>query len=183
MADSKRMLARASADSRTHRLRWSIWISALALTLYAMVAPKPQHSVSPAPAFGKIPSPVGERYASDPRLADRYTDIGDDPFAPKGWQPAPQPSKPAPVASPLPVVPLPPAPPPGPPPLPFRFAGQMEEGGHAVIYLNLGEQALTAQIGTTLDQRYKVLEADDKHVVFEYLPTGDKQTLWIDAKE
>ena len=59
----------------------------------------------------------------------------------------------------------------------------MQDGGQTVVYLAMGDLALVAQVGATLDQHYKVLEVGAKHVLLEYLPTGEKQTLAFSANE
>ena len=106
-----------------------------------------------------------------------------DPFAPRGWRAPPTAQElappPPPVSAPVPVALVPV----GPPPLPFKFMGQMEDGGRKVVYLSRGEVTLIAQPGVTLDDTYKVSAMDAQRIEFEYLPTGEKQALSIPASE
>ncbi len=167
------------------RLRWGVLLGALALTLGAMVYPIDQaedsdavvsaERIAPHPA--SVPSSV-ERDFAEPSNAETEEV---DPFAPRRWQAA-QPATVATGAVAASSVEGPPAPP-APPPLPYQFMGRLDDGGVEVVYLSKGEQSLIARDGETLDGAYKIIAMHAQQIEFEYLPTGDKQTLTIPASE
>jgi hypothetical protein len=191
------------ALDKAARRRWAILLSLLALTLAAIFYPGPNENVvyatstQPLPhsvaknAAQKMPQPVTAtqdslaklRISDNPGVALSSIDQGElsgdelDPFAPRGWQAPPPPEPVAPKVVTAAVAPEAPVAPIGPPPLPFRFVGSMMDNEQQVIYLGRGEQALVARNGETLDGTYKVLSINTQQIEFEYLPTGDKQSL------
>lgn len=170
--------------------RWAIWLCLLAATVVAMLyptEPKQDEALSePVERSTAATKPVSVAAAADStEVASTATEgealpkLEQDPFAPRGWTAPPPPPPPAPVAPP----PLPPAAPAGPPPLPFRFMGRLNDGGTEVVYLSRGEQTLVAKAGETLESTYKVLSVAAQRIDFEYLPTGDTQSLTIAAPD
>ncbi len=172
-------------------VRWSILLAVTAITAVASFYPSDDNSLlttvsdhkrTPQPVATAEVNTVAGNAAEDGAQADDSSE-DPDPFAPRGWKapPPPPPEPPKPVAAAaVPAVPPAPA---GPPPLPFKFVGAMNDDGAQIIYLSKGEQAYVAHDGETLDSTYKVLAVDGQHVEFEYLPTGDKQTLTIPASD
>ncbi|GAB3265894.1 hypothetical protein [Chitinimonas naiadis] len=165
--------------------RWWIWLGLLGATIAAMVYPTEEDGAAvsevaqpnrPA-AVSAVPGQPVASAASEPSAA--LPDMKADPFAPRGWQAPPPPPPPAPVV----VAPIAPPAPVGPPPLPYRFMGRLNDGGDQVIYLSHGDQTVIARAGETLESTYKVLGIDAQRIEFEYLPTGDKQSLTIAAPE
>lgn len=166
------------------RNRWIVLLSALLLTLVAVFYPVDDGTTpratampsSPAPKLSLVPLPPSES-AEEERLGDP------DPFSPRGWQ-APPPPAPAPVAAaPVSTAPVAPAPPPGPPPLPFRFVGSLNDGGDQIVYLARGDEALVVRAGEVLERTYKVSAITASQIEFEHLPTGQKQTLALPARD
>jgi hypothetical protein len=167
------------------RWRWAGLLLLAAATAVASFYPAGGANVSPSGhrrdmKAAQVPNNVASLSAAG---AVPSTDEGADPFAPRGWQPPPPPeaAKPQPVAAPAPVAPPGPT---GPPALPYKFMGRMDdESGGQMIYLARGDQAMSAQQGDVLDGTYKVLSVDADRIEFEYMPTGDKQTLNIPAAD
>jgi hypothetical protein len=168
-------------DKATQR-RWMILLGLTAITAVASFYPADDVHVSSPGAMNKRSAKVTTKATGLIGNTPAVASPGDaDPFAPRGWQ-APPP--PAPVQA-APVVPAPVAPPApvGPPPLPFKFMGSMNDDGEQVIYLSKGDQTFIARNGEALDSAYKVLGIDAQHIEFEYMPTGEKQTLSIPASD
>jgi hypothetical protein len=69
-----------------------------------------------------------------------------------------------------------------PAPLPYRFLGQMQDGGNRIIYLGRGEEVLLAHQDDVLDGSYKVVTVSDSAIEFESVPSGVRQTLPIPAQ-
>ncbi|HSY26641.1 MAG TPA: hypothetical protein VK832_03975 [Burkholderiaceae bacterium] len=164
--------------------RWAILLTLAAATAAASFYPtadtsllEPVHSNKRiAHNMSATPAVVNEVQAIDPT-----EDL--DPFAPRGWKPPPPPA-PAPIKStPIVAAPIAPPAPVGPPPLPFKFMGAMNDDGAQVIYLSRGDQTVIARSGENLDSSYKVLNIDSQHIEFEYLPSGEKQTLTIPTSD
>jgi len=170
--------------------RWAIWLCLLAGTVAAMLyptEPKQGEALSEAvvrtarapQASAATVVAKADQAANSDTERDALPKLEHDPFAPRGWTAPPPPPPPAPVAPPPP----PPAAPAGPPALPFRFMGRLNDGGTEVVYLSHGEQTLVAKPGETLESTYKVLSVAAQRIDFEYLPTGDTQSLTIAAPD
>jgi hypothetical protein len=170
----------------SQRRRWGVLLTALALTLAAIL-------FSPAPAEvvevsdRRVPVPVGAPAAqpSITQMAATFEEEASaDPFEKRGWAEPPPPA--APLAEPAPVertvapVVVEPV---GPPPLPFRYVGSFSDDAGAVIYLARGEVAVVARVGETLDGTYKVAALQARSVEFEHISTGTKQSLPIPEAE
>jgi len=167
------------------RRRWAVLLTALALTLGAIVfGPAPAEVVEPsrrsAPQIAASATEV-----PGPELTPVFEEEASaDPFEKRGWTEPPPPV--APVAAPAPVeralaaVVLEPA---GPPPLPYRYVGSFSDDSGAVIYLARGEVAVVARVGETLDGMYKVTALLARNVEFEHISTGTKQSLPIPEAE
>jgi len=170
--------------SKAQRVRWIFLIAALAMTLSAIVFPveSPDQaevvaSVNPM----RPPSPFTERSIERDFAAPSQEALPEiDPFGPRGWQ-APPPTQPIVIAtSSTPVEQPGPAPA---PPLPFKFMGRMQDSGEEVVYLSQGDQMHVVRTGTLIGSSYKVTTIHPHHLEFEYLPTGEKQTLSLPAAE
>lgn len=166
------------------RIRWTILLSALIVTIAAIFYPVDDGAVSVASA---LPAPQPAKLALGalpPSVSVDDEPAGDpDPFAPRGWQAPPPPPPPAPVAAPVSAAPVALAPPPGPPPLPFRFVGSLNDGGDQTVYLARGEEALVARTGEILERTYKVTGISVSQIEFEHIPTGQKQTLAFPVRD
>lgn len=180
---------------RVDRRRWTLWGSALALTLLAIAWPvqaplgdddvvaaaEPRRAANASPQTGPL---------SDGKAAESLAEAGPartDPFAPRTWRPAeilPMRAEPAtplravPVAGPPPV-----AAPSGPPPLPYRYVGRLQEGGADILYLARGEQSLVLRVGDTVEGLYRVLAIGARQIEFEHLASGERQSLPLPQAE
>jgi hypothetical protein len=108
-----------------------------------------------------------------------------DAFAPRSWTQK-QPVSPPRVEQAITPVMLPAvAPPPtvSAPVLPFKYMGQMEDGGQSIIYLSRGEQTVVARLGEVLDQQYKITSITAAAVEFEITATGAKLALSIPVSQ
>jgi hypothetical protein len=166
------------------RRRWAILLILAAATAAASFYPTADLSLSEPVRSNKRISHVtsaAPAVVNEVQAIDTTEDL--DPFAPRGWKPPPPPA-PEPIKS-VPVVaaPIVPPAPVGPPPLPFKFMGAMNDDGTQVIYLSRGDQTVIARSGENLDSTYKVLNIDNQRIEFEYLPSGEKQTLTIPTSD
>lgn len=101
--------------------------------------------------------------------------IGNDVFAPNQPQ-APQ-ASPAPGprgAAPPPAVPEA-------PPLPFRYLGQMVDGGRKLVFLARDNAHYTVQAGQAIGDEYRVEEIASNEITLTWLPAGIRQSLAIPA--
>lgn len=160
------------------RRRWLVLLSVLAMTLGAIFYPEEGESLAHSkPVAKSMASPAVAVSGSPESLPADLLYVDTDPFAPRGWQPAPAPAPVAPKVLTVTTAPETPPLPAGPPALPFRFVGSMNDSDEQVVYLGRGEQALVARTGETLEGTYKVLGINAQQIEFEHLPTGEKQTL------
>jgi len=171
------------------KIRWAVLCGAFLITTIASFYPLEQAGdvgtsnapVSPAkrailgaalPVAANASAPVQGAVAVD-----------NDPFAPRGWVAAPVPEpEPTQVVTVNAVVDATPSVPVL-PPLPFKFTGQLTDDGQQVVYLSRGDQILLAHLGDTLDSAYKVTAITAQQIEFEYLPSGEKQTLALPATD
>jgi hypothetical protein len=163
------------------RIRWTVLLSALAVTVAAIVYPIPD----PVPA---VPSAALPSKSVAPQRASQQAQqqgrglwiaSDDDPFAPRVWQavtPVTEVAPPPPPPQPAPVQEAPA------PPLPYRFIGQMQDDGKRVLYLGRGEQVVLAHQGDVLEDSYKVVSVGETQVEFEFIQSGLRQTLLIPAQ-
>jgi len=160
------------------RVRWTFLLSALGLTIVAILYPLEQPRPSPTKiSRAPAPQPQNAPKVGTPASRGVWDPLLSDPFAPRRWDAPPVPVV-APVAPPpAPVVAEVVPAPVGPPPLPFQFVGQMYDSTDQVVYLSRGEQALIARVGEVLEGSYKVLDITPLQIEFEHLPTGQKQAL------
>ncbi len=177
---------------KAQKWRWTAITVAMGLTIAAIVYPLEQdvgvafvsnenQNVNGNLTKEELISPKVNGFLT-PALAV-YADL----FAPQGWRAQPKVIAPEPIKKAVVVPELigPPAPPaliPA-PPLPFRFTGRLNDGGEQVIYLGKGEMVFLARAGDTLDHAYKIITIGPRHIEFEHLPTGEKQTLNLPASE
>ncbi|MBA5689980.1 hypothetical protein [Rugamonas apoptosis] len=171
---------------RRARFRWGILSTALLATMVAawMPAGDPLSPVSAAmPVKSRVALAAPAVSFADRAASEKTEDgVGDDPFAPRGWQaPASVPIQSS-SAPPMTVAPIDLAPA-GPPELPYRFVGSMNDNAEQMIYLARGEQAYVARPGETLDGIYKVIAVTAAQVEFEHLPTGVRQALVFPAQQ
>ncbi len=170
----------------SQRRRWSVLLTALALTVAAIFfSPAPAEVVEVSERRAPIATPVAEAQASVAQIAPTFEEEASaDPFEKRGW--AEPPPVVAPVVEPAPVertvapIVVEPA---GPPPLPYRYVGSFSDDGGAVIYLARGDVAVVARVGETLDGTYKVAAVQARSVEFEHISTGTKQSLPIPEAE
>lgn len=168
------------------RLRRSILLIALTLTVIASFYPD-QKTVKdggkrhPERVTATKTEQTAGQVNADP--SKKNTPVAEvDPFSARNWIVEPITIVEAPVVTVNAIV----TPPPvvtGPPPLPFKFTGRMNDEGNQVVYLNRGEQMVLAHIGDVLDSSYKVISITQQQIEFEYLPSGEKQTLALPASE
>ncbi|MGZ5198325.1 MAG: hypothetical protein ACXWC4_01010 [Telluria sp.] len=105
----------------------------------------------------------------------------DDPFAPRGWVPAPPPEiTQLPKAGSTPLIETPPPPPPV---LPFKVLGQMVDGADQVVYLKNGEQVLLARSGDVLEGAYRVVTVSPTQIEFESIASGLRQSLPLSSQD
>jgi len=169
---------------RAARVRWTVLLGILALTIAAIVYPVDRAgngdsivSVERAATRASNASHAVERDYAEP--SDAGQDV-EDPFAPRGWLAPPAPVE---VVASTVVAPVVAAGPPEPPPLPYRFMGRLNNEGVDVVYLSKGDQSFVARDGETFDGTYKIVAMNAQYIEFEFLPTGDKQTLTIPPTE
>lgn len=166
----------------SQRRRWAVILTALALTLAAiLLSPAPAEIVEVSVRRGPVPNSGQSTQASAVAIAPVFEEEASaDPFEKRGWD------EPPPVQAPV----VPPAPveravapvavePSGPPPLPYRYVGRFSDDSGAVVYLARGEVAVVARVGETLDGIYKIAALQARSVEFEHLSTGTKQSLPI----
>lgn len=166
------------------KLRWMVLLSALMLTLAAMVYPTGQDDVAESTI---VPPRVPKKHIEKPGVAPLVAAITSidsdfDPFAPRGWQAPPPPSSTQKV-TPVIAAPVEVQAPAGPPPLPFRFMGRLNGEDEQVVYLNLGGKALIARAGEVLENTYKVLSINARDIEFEHIPTGESQSMSIPTSD
>jgi hypothetical protein len=154
---------------------------ALAVALLASFGPwddgAPEEGVAPRPASAQAsegrPAPAATSGAAD-LLALDLDALGrrelpasrGDLFPATSWQPAPAPSA-------APVQPARPQP----PPLPFGYLGRMQDRGVPHVFLSIGDRAVVAKVGVTLEGAYRVTRIDENAVSFLYLPLRQTQTF------
>jgi hypothetical protein len=167
--------------------RWGLLSSLMTGTLAAIFYPvdeartplqqsRPSATSNSAPAANVLDAENG---------TPAWVAANTDPFAPRGWAAAPLLSAAAPS---LPMVAMvansaAPTPAPVPPPLPYKFVGQMRDGGDTVVYLSVGDQMVLARAGETLAGGYKVAAITVSHIEFESIALGIRQALQIPNQE
>lgn len=174
---------------KSARIRWTVLLSSLAATIAAIVYPvdEPRYQIAAASPAAKPPAPRSQEKAvamqsSAEQPREIWIASDDNPFAPRAWQPTPPPAPeaprpaPAPAPEPIQTVEL------APPPLPYRFLGQMQDGGKRVLYLGRGEQVVLAHQGDVLEDSYKVVSIGDSQIEFESVQSGIRQVLPISAQ-
>lgn len=169
-------------DKRAN-LRWAILLSALCATVGAIFYPVDEQTgptMTKYPAASAAIKPGGQIIPKDSRRPV-WIASDEDPFATRVWQ-APQPAEVARLVQPVELAPSGPVPEQPPPPLPYRFLGQMQDGGNRVFYLGHGDQMLLAHEGEVLEGSYKVVSVTDSAIEFESVQSGVKQTLPISGQ-
>lgn len=61
--------------------------------------------------------------------------------------------------------------------------GRLNDGDVQMVYLSRGDQTLVARNGEALDGTYKVIDIAPRHIDFEHMPTGERQSLNMPAPE
>jgi hypothetical protein len=167
------------------KLRWTVLLSALAATVVAMFYPvdepsEPQGPIAPRPR----PDPAVKLVAA-PASKDRprpaWIASDDNPFGPRVWDAPPPAVESARAVQLVELAQAAPAPE-APPPLPYRFLGQMQDGGNRIIYLGRGEEVVLAHQNDVLEGSYKVVAVNDSMIEFESVQSGIRQTLPIPAQ-
>lgn len=132
---------------------------ALSATLRMTLNLRDGQDTRQAPAIAQDAAPAVRRHWVESFVSD--------PFEPRTWVTAPKPVKIRAVAPPVEL-----------PPLPYVYLGKMEEpGGKVLTFLQKGDIAYTATIGTVLDNMYRVESVSATTVEFTYLPLHKKQVL------
>jgi hypothetical protein len=109
----------------------------------------------------------------------KETVIGNNIFAtPGGDAAAPAPGGSAPAGAP--AAPPPPAEPEA-PPLPFRYMGQIIDGGRKLVFLARDNDQYSAAVGQVIGDQYRVEEIARNEITLTYLPAGIRQSLAIPA--
>jgi hypothetical protein len=177
---------------RSAKRRWAVLIGLLAATIVAAIAPvdTPTNDVVGL-ANGISHNSIG---ASNRLPAERFPKKNllelykGDPFALRPWVElpgvatvvnAPSFEMPSPTSV---IVDLPPAPPTA-PPLPYRFAGRFTDGSAQTFYLSRGDQLVIVKNGDTLESEYRIVGADDQRIQFQFLATGEIQSLNLPVAE
>ncbi|WP_198119316.1 hypothetical protein [Massilia rhizosphaerae] len=168
------------------KLRWTVLLSALAATLVAMFYPVDGPVESRIPATVRPgPSPVIKLVAA-PASKEQSRPVwiasDENPFGLRVWETSPPPVvESARVVQSAELVQTAPAQE-APPPLPYRFLGQMQDGGNRIIYLGRGEEVLLAHQNDVLEGSYKVVAINDSMIEFESVQSGIRQALPIPAQ-
>jgi len=170
---------------RATKVRWAILLLILIATLVAIAYPTEVDTelVEVVVPEGRTASVLSATLKASQSAEPSWVASDDDPFASRGWE-----SSPAIVAEPVKAtVPIAAPPvdntPPPPPPLPYKFVGQMNNGGDLVIYLGRGDQVLLAHEGDLLDGTYKVVSIRPNQIEFELVASSLRQTLPIPVQE
>jgi hypothetical protein len=162
------------------RLRWALWLCALAITGYLSfgAGPAPEEAVVEA-ADSRAANNRPTRAASDirilalqPRALSAETKAL---FAATSWAPPPPKA--------LPPTPPPPPPPPTAPPLPFRFVGKQWTGELWEVFVSRGDQTLVLREKQTIEAAYRVDSIKPPNMVMTYLPLNEPQTMNIGSTE
>ncbi len=168
------------------KIRWVVLFSALVATVVAMFYPVDEQFEPPAPVTPRPgPDPAVKLVAAlastdQPRPVWIASD--DNPFGPRVWDAPPPAVDSARAVQPVELAQAAPAPEAPPPPLPYRFLGQMQDGGNRIIYLGRGEEVVLAHQNDVLEGSYKVVAVDDSTIEFESVQSGVRQTLPIPAQ-
>ncbi len=168
-------------------VRWTFLLVALSAAVLLVFGPA-QHvdgeMAVVAPAVRQV-VPSKSAVRDVPAVSTKSSDEErSDPFAPRHWR-ATEPAVPIPAS----VIPLPaqvtaaPSIAPQPPALPYKFVGQMDDGGRLVLYLGRGEQVFLGRLGETIEGEYKIVAITPNQITFEYLPAGTTQILSIPASQ
>jgi hypothetical protein len=164
-------------------IRWVVLLSALAATIVAIFYPTDE-PFQARPSRPSVAKPVARAaFVTIVKTPGRPVWVASDenPFASRVWEAPPPPVAESPRAVQLVDTTQPAAEQP-PPPLPYRFLGQMQDGGERVLYLGHGEQVLLARQGDVLESTYKVVAVNDGMIEFESVQSGARQTLPIPAQ-
>lgn len=168
------------------KIRWAVLLSALAATVVAVFYPVDEQFEHPMPVTARPgPNPavklvVAPASKDQPRAAWIASD--ENPFGPRVWEAPPPVVDSARAVQPVELAQAAPEPEAPPPPLPYRFLGQMQDGGNRIIYLGRGEEVLLAHQNDVLEGSYKVVAVNDSMIEFESVQSGIRQTLPIPAQ-
>lgn len=167
------------------KIRWAVLLSALAATVVATFYPVDEHFERPAPVTPRSGLPPAVKLVAAPASKDQprpaWIASDDNPFGPRIWDAPPPAVESARAVQPLELAQAAPAPE-APPPLPYRFLGQMQDGGTRIIYLGRGEEVVLAHQNDVLEGSYKVVAVNDSMIEFESVQSGVRQTLPIPAQ-
>lgn len=63
------------------------------------------------------------------------------------------------------------------PPLPFSYMGRLIRGEDTLVFLTRQDRNLIVRLGDTVEDRYRLDEIGDEHLVLTYLPLQQRQEL------
>lgn len=154
-------------------LRWSVLLSALALTLGAVLMDWPGEQAWVPPGARAAPANLARQPAAafatrsadrtDHPPAVRMRPVGPNLFAVRELQLRP-------------VARKEPPPPPLAPPLPFRYQGKVIEDGRVIAFLAEGTRTHVVRAGDRLTS-YQVEDITAAGMTLVYLPLNEKQQL------
>jgi hypothetical protein len=168
------------------KIRWAVLLSALTATVVAMFYPVDEPFEHPMPVTPRLGPDPAVRLVAAPASKDQprpaWIASDENPFGPRVWE-APLPAvESARAVQPVELAQAAPPPEAPPPPLPYRFLGQMQDGGNRIIYLGRGEEVLLAHQNDVLEGSYRVVAVNDSMIEFEAVQSGIRQTLPIPAQ-
>jgi hypothetical protein len=169
-------------------LRWAFLLSALGVAVVLVFGPSQQMGEA-----AEVVAPAARRVVPSQSISVEIPSVStkssneekSDPFTPRQWravEPAATPT-PAPITQPPAQVLAAPPSTPQPPAMPYKFIGQMDDGGRLVLYLGRGEQVFLGRLGETIEGEYKITAITPSQITFEYLPAGTTQILSIPASQ
>jgi hypothetical protein len=178
---------------RSAKRRWAVLLVVLAVTVVAAIAPVdvPTNDVvglaNEASKADRIDESDRAPREHSPKKKPPEFYKG-DPFELRQWvelsgaaatisAPSIELPSPAPV-----IVDMPPAPPTA-PPLPYRFAGRFTDGSEQTFYLSRRDQLVIVKNGDTLESEYRIVGVDDQRIQFQFLATGEIQSLSLPPAE
>jgi hypothetical protein len=146
----------------------ALWIAVDSQTRSDSVEMRPSAApVTPKEQRPAVSSSGGKPPALPARAAPHP--LAKDPFARESWRRAAP--APAPKSRSVPAA----------PPLPFRYVGRVHLGADTLVFVKQGDKLLSVKPGDALDAQYLVESVSGTAITFLHRPSGERQTLRIDA--